>query len=62
MILAIVVVDWTRFARVVRSEVLLQRQLDYVAAARIVGLRPAAVLFREILPNVLPLLADAADR
>lgn len=56
VVLAIVVVDWTRFARVVRSEVLLQRQLDYVAAARIVGLRPAAVLFREILPNVLPLL------
>lgn len=56
VILAIVVVDWTRFARVVRSEVLLQRQLDYVSAARIVGLRPAAVLFREVLPNVLPLL------
>jgi peptide/nickel transport system permease protein len=56
VILAIVVIDWTRFARVVRSEVLLQRQLDYVAAARIVGLRPTAVLFREVLPNVLPLL------
>jgi len=56
VILAIVVIDWTRFARVVRSEVLLQRQLDYVEAARIVGLRPAAVLFREVLPNVLPLL------
>jgi peptide/nickel transport system permease protein len=56
VILAIVVVDWTRFARVVRSEVLLQRQLDYVSAARIVGLRQSAILFREILPNVLPLL------
>jgi ABC-type dipeptide/oligopeptide/nickel transport system permease subunit len=57
VILAIVVVDWTRFARVVRSEVLLQRQLDYVAAARTVGLRPLAVLFKEVFPNILPLLA-----
>ncbi len=57
VILAIVVVDWTRFARVVRSETLLQRQLDYVAAARTVGLRPLAVLFREVFPNLLPLLA-----
>jgi peptide/nickel transport system permease protein len=56
VILAIVVVDWTRFARVVRSEVMLQRQLDYVAAARVVGLSRGATLFREILPNVLPLL------
>jgi ABC-type dipeptide/oligopeptide/nickel transport system permease subunit len=57
VILAIVVIDWTRFARVVRSEVLLQRQLDYVAAARIVGLSPMAVLIKEVLPNILPLLA-----
>jgi len=57
VILAIVVVDWTRFARVVRSEVLLQRQLDYVAAARTIGLRPLSVLFKEIFPNILPLLA-----
>ena len=57
VILAIVVVDWTRFARVVRSEVLLQRQLDYIAAAQIVGLSPTAVLVKEVLPNVLPLIA-----
>jgi peptide/nickel transport system permease protein len=56
VILAIVVVDWTRFARVVRSEVLLERQLDYVAAARIVGLTPGRVLFKEVLPNILPLI------
>ena len=57
VILAIVVIDWTRFARVVRSEVLVQRQLDYVAAARIVGLSPGQVLVKEVLPNILPLLA-----
>jgi ABC-type dipeptide/oligopeptide/nickel transport system permease subunit len=57
VILAIVVIDWTRFARVVRSEVQVNAQLDYVAAARVIGLAPRQILLREILPNVLPLLA-----
>jgi peptide/nickel transport system permease protein len=56
VVLAIVVIDWTRFARVVRAETQLQRQLDYVAAARVVGLRRGRTLFAEILPNVLPLI------
>jgi peptide/nickel transport system permease protein len=57
VILAIVVIDWTRFARVVRSEVLVNRELDYVAAARVVGLSPSRTLFAEVLPNILPLIA-----
>ena len=57
VILAIVVVDWTRFARVVRAETLLQGQLDYVAAAKVAGLTPMAVLVKEVVPNILPLLA-----
>ena len=56
VVLAIVVIDWTRFARVVRAETQLQRQLDYVAAARVIGLRRGRTLFAEILPNVLPLI------
>jgi peptide/nickel transport system permease protein len=56
VILAIVVIDWTRFARVVRAETQLQRQLDYVTAARVVGLSRRRILFAEILPNVLPLI------
>src|SRR6202047_3514994 len=39
VITAIVVVDWTRFARVVRAETLVQLQRDYAAAARVLGLR-----------------------
>ncbi len=56
VVLAIVVIDWTRFARVVRAETQLQRQLDYAAAARVVGLRRGRTLFAEVLPNVLPLI------
>jgi peptide/nickel transport system permease protein len=42
VILAIVLVDWTRFCRVLRSEVLVVKQRDYVAAARLIGFSQAA--------------------
>jgi len=56
VILAIVIVDWTRFCRVVRAEVLVQKAQDYVASARIIGLSRASTLTGEIIPNILPLL------
>ena len=56
VITAIVVVDWTRFARVVRAETLVQLQRDYAAAARVIGLSRGAILRLEILPNLVPLV------
>lgn len=56
VIFAIIVIDWTRFARVVRAETLKQRHMDYVDSAVVSGLTPLAILFREIMPNVLPLV------
>jgi peptide/nickel transport system permease protein len=41
-------------ARTVRSAVLLERELDYVPAARLRGEGPLYIMFVEILPNVLP--------
>jgi peptide/nickel transport system permease protein len=41
-------------ARTVRAAVLAERGLDYVPAARLLGERPARVMFGEILPNVMP--------
>ena len=55
VVAAIVLIDWTRFCRVIRAEALKQRSLDYVDAALVAGLRPSAILWREIVPNVLPL-------
>ncbi|MBR0842154.1 ABC transporter permease [Bradyrhizobium liaoningense] len=56
VIVAIVVVDWTRFARVVRAETMVQLTRDYAAAARVIGLSRAQLLRLEILPNLVPLL------
>ncbi|MFI5013160.1 MAG: ABC transporter permease [Hyphomicrobiales bacterium] len=56
VILAIVLVDWTRFCRVLRAEVLVTVRQDYVAAARLVGFSHWRTLTREILPATMPLL------
>lgn len=54
IILAIVVIDWTRFARVIRAEAMAQGAMDYVASARVAGRGRMGTMLREILPNVLP--------
>ncbi len=56
VILAIVIVDWTRFCRVVRSEVLAVMKRDYIPAARLVGFTHLQVILREVLPATTPLL------
>jgi ABC-type dipeptide/oligopeptide/nickel transport system permease subunit len=56
VIAAIVVVDWTRFARVVRAETMVQLQRDYAAAAKVLGLSRGQTLRLEILPNLIPLI------
>ena len=56
VIIAIVVVDWTRFCRVVRAEVMVQRAQDYVTAARTLGLSRWRIMIGEVLPNIMPLL------
>ena len=56
VILAIVLVDWTRFCRVVRADVLVTRRRDYVLAARLLGFSHLRTLLREVLPTVVPLM------
>lgn len=51
--LAIFMVGWSTYARVVRSEVLVVKQQEYVLAARSIGYGDARILFRHILPNVI---------
>ncbi|WP_460274478.1 ABC transporter permease [Celeribacter sp. ULVN23_4] len=54
VILAIAVIDWTRFARVIRAETMVQARMDYVDSAQIGGAKRMTTLVSEILPNVLP--------
>lgn len=54
IIVAIVVIDWTRFARVIRAEAMGQGVMDYVASARVAGRGRISTMLTEILPNVAP--------
>jgi peptide/nickel transport system permease protein len=56
VVLAIIVVDWTRFCRVLRAEVMVVARRDYVSAARLVGFSHWRTIAREIVPATLPLL------
>ncbi len=50
-IIAMLVVWWPKFARLAHSLVMVQRSQEYVEAATVLGLSPARILFRHILPN-----------
>ena len=56
VILAIILVDWTRFCRVVRADVLVVRRNDYIDAARLAGFSHWRTIRREVLPAVAPLI------
>jgi peptide/nickel transport system permease protein len=49
--IALVVFGWPGYARLIRGDVLAVKDLDYVLAARAVGVRGGRILFRHIIPN-----------
>mgnify|MGYP000675952909 FL=1 len=59
-IIAIVVVSWTKYARLARSLVMKIRDRDYVSAAIVTGSKTPYMLFRYMLPNALPTLIITA--
>ncbi len=51
---------WVQYARTVRSSTLVERNKEYVQAARLIGLTSRAIMFRHVLPNVIgPVLVIA---
>ncbi|MEO0402502.1 MAG: ABC transporter permease [Pseudomonadota bacterium] len=60
LIIAIGLSDWVQFARVVRGATLVEKNKEYVAAAKLIGRTGPAIMVRHILPNVLsPVLVIA---
>lgn len=60
IIVALVAVQWAYYARTVRSAALVERQKEYVEAAKVLALSEARVVFRHLLPNCLPPLIVVA--
>jgi len=54
--IAIILIDWTRFTRVVRGEVLNIMGKDFVSAAKITGLKDFSIILSEVVPNLIPLM------
>jgi len=54
-LLAIVLVLWPEYARIIRAQVLSIRGMEYITAARAVGVRDARILWRHVSPNTVPL-------
>lgn len=60
LVLSIGLSFWVQYARTVRGSTLVERNREYVQAARLIGLRPVTILFRHVLPNALgPVLVIA---
>jgi peptide/nickel transport system permease protein len=60
LIVSIGLSDWVQFARVVRGATMVEKSKEYVQAARVIGVHPARIVIKHILPNVMgPVLVIA---
>lgn len=59
-IIALTAVTWTKYARLARSMVLKIKKRDFVEAAVVNGGKPLHILWRHILPNILPMMVITA--
>jgi peptide/nickel transport system permease protein len=53
LILAIALSGWVQYARTVRGSTMVERNKEYVQAARVIGVGPWRIMFKHVLPNVL---------
>jgi len=60
VVLALAIIGWVGYARLVRGQVLKLREEEFVLAARAAGIPARRVVLRHVLPNVLPLLVVQA--
>jgi|SRR5699024_2720975 len=56
IILIIGLLSWLIMARSIRSQVMSERESGYVEAARMVGMNDITIMFREIMPNIIPVI------
>ncbi len=60
VVIALSVLGWAGFARVVRGQILVVREEEYIWAARALGLGPARIIQKHLLPNILaPIIVEA---
>ncbi len=60
IIVALITVQWAYYARTVRASALVEKQKEYMEAAKVLALSKTRILFRHLLPNCLPPLIVVA--
>jgi ABC-type dipeptide/oligopeptide/nickel transport system permease subunit len=53
LLFVLALISWTAFVRVIRAQILVLKQLDYIAAARVNGATDFRILFKHLLPGIL---------
>jgi peptide/nickel transport system permease protein len=53
LIVAISLTGWVQYARTVRGSTLVERNKEYVQAARVIGVAPLRIMFKHVMPNVM---------
>ena len=53
LIIVLVLFGWASLARLIRGEVISLREREFIAAAKVIGVRPSRILVKELLPNLV---------
>lgn len=53
LLFVLALISWTAFVRVVRAQIMVLKQLDYIAAAKVCGASHFRIMFRHLLPGIL---------
>ncbi len=56
LILILGLTGWVSYARIARAQVLVIRNMEYMIAARVIGQRTSSIMFRHVLPNIMPVI------
>jgi len=60
VIIALCIVGWVGYARLIRGQFLFLRELDYVQAAKAIGVKNYKIIFKHMIPNTMaPLVVEA---
>jgi peptide/nickel transport system permease protein len=60
VVIALCLIGWTGYARLIRGEILVLREREFTQAARALGCAPRRIILRHLLPNLLPTLTIQA--
>jgi ABC-type dipeptide/oligopeptide/nickel transport system permease subunit len=53
LLFVLALISWTAFVRVIRAQIMVLKQMDYIAAARVTGASDFRIMFKHLLPGIM---------